>query len=241
MELPDYETILFYNYYKRPNRFFNNLKIALKYCNDKYGISQDIFIADCYQEIELKLKEIKDNVDKHIDMCDKTIRHLKFNEREKGENINSIKYWEKSKTDIKKESYKHFFNIYNDSYTAILKSYSISIKDISIIKETLDQSSLYNDFLKVKDEGWFQVGIKLANGEIFKLLDSGLSSTQIAKTIFPDNHSKYRPYISSTIENSTKDKNIFKSDKKVGLILKYCILNNIKIHPMFESKSKNFI
>ncbi|SHK72115.1 hypothetical protein SAMN04488007_3662 [Maribacter aquivivus] len=82
---------------------------------------------------------------------------------------------------------------------------------------------------------WFQVGLLFANGEIENLIQKHqYNFTQMAKEKFKTNYTSYRPYISETYNNNSKNnKNIWNSNSKIITIYNYCIDNTIEMTTEF--------
>jgi hypothetical protein len=103
-------------------------------------------------------------------------------------------------------------------------------------KETIDSNK--NETAKDENKGWFKVGLFFANGEAQKLYKKYKSEKGHFKKITLELGFKEsdRPYFSETINNSTKNpKNIFKSSKKMKIIIDHCEKNNIPINDDFMS------
>ncbi len=131
------------------------------------------------------------------------------------------------------------------SLLLIIRDYYNLFKDI--IDSFLEKNKLHNIFLLNTELNtsnqfgstntnyyWFKVGLALADGRIYDLIDRNNSCNEIAKILFDNTNT--RPYISESLSTSTKsDKNIFNNIEKVEKILKYCEVKEIIVHPRFTN------
>ncbi|MDR6405860.1 MULTISPECIES: hypothetical protein [Chryseobacterium] len=107
-------------------------------------------------------------------------------------------------------------------------------ENIKIKNNTISKS--YTDYL------WFKVGIKLANGEIYQLINKyGNNASRISKEI---NLKEAEKFILASInnysgENTNKGKNIFNYPDKIEKVIDYCQENDISISNDFLQKIKN--
>lgn len=94
---------------------------------------------------------------------------------------------------------------------------------------------------EVNKRAWFEVGLLFATGAMDILKREFQSNaTQIAKYKFGVKWEKYRPYISESIGNTTKNnKNIFSDKSKLKLIYDHCIKNKIPMIKSFEDHITN--
>lgn len=92
----------------------------------------------------------------------------------------------------------------------------------------------------IKDNIWFKVGCKFADGEIYKLHNEGLNFTKIAIELFENKG--YSNYISTSYSDSVKsDKNIFCNLEKMKKIYDYFKDGNFPICDEFEKKYQSLI
>ena len=119
-------------------------------------------------------------------------------------------------------------------YARFVWEYYQWLKEFNTIenkKKTIDE--------KTKNKVWFQVGLKFANGEIYKLVQKyesyqGPYYSKIERDIGIKNS---RQYISaSLLESKDNSKNIFGYSDKIELIIEYCKLYNIQIHESFNKR-----
>jgi hypothetical protein len=116
-----------------------------------------------------------------------------------------------------------------------LEAYRIKQHKKSILLASKTISSKINEENKHENLGWFQVGLLFASGKMDKLIkEYNSNATSIAKSEFGNNWAKYRPYISSSFnETSISERNIFNSRKKLLIIIKHCKKRNIDVTTSF--------
>lgn len=129
---------------------------------------------------------------------------------------------------LKISSFRNYLN-------SKLSNYKILIKDF-IEDQNIKNQKKNNEKLKdIKENMWFRVGVKFANGEIYELNKQKLSFRKISEILF--DNPKYSNYISTSFSDSVdSDKNIFRNIEKMNAIYNYCQENNIKIHEYFIKK-----
>jgi len=119
-----------------------------------------------------------------------------------------------------------------------------SVKDINLAEivkiqefDTTSSDKPSNPSIKFHNSAWFQVGLLYASGAIDDMINENINtSSEMARLKFPNNPSKYRPYISeSRNEDQKSSQNIFKYPKKIKQIIDYCDENDIKITSKFRS------
>ncbi|WP_242084238.1 hypothetical protein [Aestuariivivens sediminis] len=84
------------------------------------------------------------------------------------------------------------------------------------------------------EEAWFWVGLLFATGEIYALKEEHITFSEIARQKFPENPSKFRPYISDSFGGHTKaKKNIFNNLIRLNIIKTHCENNEITMSQKF--------
>lgn len=125
----------------------------------------------------------------------------------------------------------------DDKNAEKLKATKFELEELSKMFTT-ETFKLKKEVHRESKPNWLQVGILFATGEI-DLNDKTANFTAIARKFFNEEHSSYRPYISSSINNTVKsDKNIFYSTSKMLEILNECRERNIEPVDAFIEKFK---
>ena len=94
----------------------------------------------------------------------------------------------------------------------------------------------------------FDIALEFANGNIYKLLNNGISQNKIAEIIFANRKSKvksYRSFINNTLSfiPSNIEQNIFKknnAEKELNEVVTYCNSNKISISTNFIEDCKKY-
>ena len=134
-----------------------------------------------------------------------------------------------------KKSYKETVDFFSELH----KMATDKLNEAKIIQSEIngDESNLFKKKKNIEENGWFEVGLKFANGTIkyesfrkdsFDIitLNAGLPIT-------------LRPYFSDTYQNSGQ-KNIFKNENKMKAIFKYCNENDIIVSEWFLGEYEKF-
>lgn len=237
-ELPDYETLLFFNYYQRPKLFSSNISPMIEKIMTEYNFTFNKVMEDFEHEISEKNIEIEQKRKTYIESARNTIKNWQKHEITES-SLDSICHWEMEIKETEKEDCLFNFVIYPKNTREIEKFYRLSKTSLTEIKEII--SNLKNvctkkdfttkDFTK---NGWFIVGLNFADGTIFKLLNRKMDYTEIAKKIYPKNPNKIRSHISSSAESLKNKNDLFFNLNKIDKIIEYCEENDIEICPDFH-------
>lgn len=150
---------------------------------------------------------------------------------------------------IQKSTFSITYDVVRFYLLSLLRDYNFIFKEIILdFINTSNQHDLYLLEPIIKSQNvktperekykWFEVGLKFADGTIYKLVDKNMSYNQISKIIFNSNSN--RPYISESFSvNSDSNKNIFNDFDKILKIAEYCEANKIPIHPRFTDRYMN--
>lgn len=140
MELPDYQNIIFYIYYKDPKNFFVNLNILKESFKKQFTVSEELFYSSCTIEIEEKYKEIEQLRKKTINSAkDAIVFDLKRENQSNQESVKrSIDFWEHDIGIVKNDDYKfHFITDVNDG-----KEYFLSKSDLDNISQIIKSDNV---------------------------------------------------------------------------------------------------
>jgi hypothetical protein len=94
---------------------------------------------------------------------------------------------------------------------------------------------------------WFDVGIKFADGSIYKLYNkaTGIKGIELKKEIFGENSSdRFRTYTDCTLSNETgenRQKNIFartNAEAELKVVIEHCLKHNIEICEKFKEECR---
>lgn len=143
------------------------------------------------------------------------------------ENPISLENRNKECLKVEKKVSKYLSRILVNSELLNNSNDNVSQKELLDLRKYLEYMKIYDlrsnftDYVFQSGANWIAVGMLFANGEMKKLREQFNSAGEIARFKFgKENESKFRPYISSTIANSTKsDKNIYSNRFKMAYLI----------------------
>lgn len=220
IELSNFENDIL-TYLKITSETKPNFEIHLKEILDK------IYLSEKYSE-KIHNIQIKNIYTETYDLFEKRLRRIYG------------KLYEKPFRNVVEKLFrKNIPSEYNFS-TFLKKQNIIKEKNGIITFNILEKPSLKNVKKDIKENIWFKVGCKFADGSIYKLQSEGKTFKKIAEELF--NNKNYSNYISESFADSTEsDKNIFCNLQKVQSIHNYLKDSNIPICDKFETKYQNLI
>lgn len=214
-------------------RILRNQKVI----EQKHFVTKSEFEKGCYMAVDNLIEHTCFQAFYEINRLGEYLSHLKNNEESNNNEIESL--IEKTQKEIDD------FDL--DSYLSDLSLLESSLKNKMCQNDAMFIQWIFEDFsfenpetkieIKNNDKGKnedyksrpdFKIGIKLANGEAYKLHKEGLSFRKISEQLNfkkSDNN-----YFSQSIGKASKDpKNIYDKHKLIQQIIQHCKENQIEI------------